>query len=89
MLILEKVWEPASVDELRSAIEVIDPNMDGVTTVEQLKYFLVDLGETFSDSEFKEFIKSLPIDDDGRILTEGNRNPNNNNSTNQISFCVF
>ena len=71
MHILERVWEEKNPGELRGAIDVIDPDMDGVLTPEQLRNFLVNNGESLTESEFKEFVKSLPMQEDGRIITEG------------------
>jgi Ca2+-binding EF-hand superfamily protein len=69
--ILERIWEDYNPEELRGAVDAFDPNMEGVMTVEQLKKFLVDLGEPLTEQEFKEFIKSLPTSEDGSIITEG------------------
>ncbi len=69
--ILERIWEEYNPQELRAALDVLDPNMDGVLTVEQLKKFLVDIGESLTEQEFKEFMKSLPTQEDGTIITEG------------------
>jgi Ca2+-binding EF-hand superfamily protein len=71
LIILEKCWIEKNQNELRTAIETFDPQMNGVLTVEMLRSYLVDLGEPLSESEFKDFLKNLPIQEDGTIITEG------------------
>jgi len=40
-------------------------------SVEQLREVLAGFGEKFDDEEFKEFIKTIPVQSDGNINNSG------------------
>lgn len=43
----------------------------GYLSVDQLKEILAGFGEKLDDEEFKEFIKSVPVQTDGNINNSG------------------
>lgn len=70
--LLKKTWKANDPQELRQAIEVFDPIGNGYFTVEQLKSFLLSLGEPLDEDDFKEILKTIAVQPDGTVNTEGN-----------------
>lgn len=68
---MKKTWKTNDPQELRQAIEVFDPIGNGYFTVEQLKSFLLSLGEPLDEDDFKEILKTITVQPDGTVNTEG------------------
>jgi len=70
--LLGGIWEVKDeAKELQDAFKVIDKDDMGYLSVEQLREVLAGFGEKFDDEEFKEFIKTIPVQSDGNINNSG------------------
>lgn len=71
LILIKNVWKESSPEELRNAIDVFDPTGNGYLTVDSLKNTLLNLGENLDEEDFKEFVKTINVQPDGTINTEG------------------
>ena len=70
--ILPKVWkEEDPIKELRNAFDVFDPTNNGFLTPEQLKHVMMGFGENLDENDFKELMKTIPVQPDDTINVEG------------------
>ena len=57
--------------EIKEAFDVFDKDGNGHINVEELRYFSVNLGETFSDEDIAEMLKQADFDGDGVVNYKG------------------
>uniref|UniRef100_A0A915JF76 EF-hand domain-containing protein n=1 Tax=Romanomermis culicivorax TaxID=13658 RepID=A0A915JF76_ROMCU len=63
-IIEEGNCKPASEDELISAFSYLDVEKKGYLTFDQLKHFLLNMGEPLNDEEFEQMLHTLTIGSD-------------------------
>lgn len=66
------IWEEKDdAKNLEEAFKAIDKEDAGYLSVDQLREVLQGFGEKLDDDDFKEFIKSVPVQTDGNINNNG------------------
>lgn len=69
---MERVWEDNNpTEELKEAFNVLDSGGNGFLTVDQLRKVLMQMGENLDEDDFKEILKSVPVQSDGTINNDG------------------
>lgn len=71
IILLKNTWKSRNPQELRQAIDVFDPIGNGYFTIEQLKSLLLSIGEPLNEDDFKEILKTVTVQPDGTINSEG------------------
>ncbi|KAI6184532.1 Calmodulin [Aphelenchoides bicaudatus] len=56
--------------ELREAFQVFDKDQDGFISAFELKFVMMNLGESLTEDEIREMIREADIDGDGRVNFE-------------------
>ena len=70
---MKKIWENAdNLKLLQNAFDIIDSKSNGFMTVDQVKKILLNFGEKIDEDDFKELLKSVPVQPDGTINNDGN-----------------
>jgi len=66
-LIVSKMQNTDSVDEMREAFLVFDRDKSGSVSASELKHVMNNLGEQVTDEEVEEMIKAADADGDGEL----------------------
>ena len=67
----KKVKETENEKELREAFQVFDKDRDGFISPMELRFVMLNLGETLSEREVVEMIREADMDGDGKVNFAG------------------
>ncbi|KAI6213368.1 Calmodulin [Aphelenchoides besseyi] len=69
-VMMKRMMKETDSEMIREAFRVFDKDGNGVITAQEFRYFMIHMGQQFSEQEVDEMIKEVDVDGDGDINYE-------------------